>query len=190
MIAPWGEETRRAQPTALARRLRRCDKGARRWILGPIALRMQCNVAHIDSCIEKALGATLAQRVARVVGGVGADSYDCGTQTLDEVGAQDGAVAGVGEQRVAHEREHAVRGWFQEELDERPVRRGVPGVVRDADRDALVQRVRLAAMQKDAGQRDAVLLHDGVVGATRIKLLLVRTGRVLRGGRGRGLLQR
>ena len=46
--------------------------------------------------------------------------------------------------------------------------------MRDADGDALVQRVRLAAMQKDAGQRDAVLLHDGVVGATRIKLLLVR----------------
>ena len=91
MIAPWGEETRRAQPTALARWLRRCDKGARRWILGPTG-----NVARIDACVEKALGATLAQRVARVVGGVAADSRDCGTQALDGEGTQDGAVAGVG----------------------------------------------------------------------------------------------
>ena len=30
-------------------------------------------------------------------------------------------------------------------------------------------------MQKDAGQRDAILLHDGVVGATRKKLLLERS---------------
>ena len=97
-----------------------------------------CNVAHIDACVEKALGATLAQRVARVVGGVAADSRDCGTQALDEEGAQDGAVAGVGEQRVAREREHAVRGGFQKELDECPVRRGGPAVVRDADGNALV----------------------------------------------------
>ena len=107
------------------------------------------------------------------MGGVASNSRNCGTQALDEVGAQDGAVAGVGEERVAHEREHAVRGWFQE-LDECPVRRGGLVVMPDADGDALVQRVGLAAMQKDAGQRDAILLHDGVVGATRIKLLLVR----------------
>ena len=49
-----------------------------------------------------------------------------------------GAVAGVGEQRVAREREHAVRGGFQKELDECPVRRGGPAVVRDADGNALV----------------------------------------------------
>ena len=72
------------------------------------------------------------------MGGVAADSRDCGTQALDEEGAQDGAVAGVGEQRVAREREHAVRGGFQKELDECPVCRGGPAVVRDADGNALV----------------------------------------------------
>ena len=39
--------------------------------------------------------------------------------------------------------------------------------MQDPDGDALVQLVGLAAMQRDVGQRDAILRHEEVVGATR-----------------------